>query len=93
MSNSQKWYVSHAETIVQNVLGLLIAFIILRVHGLSTHNSGYFYMHPPKNPYRGDWKQSLEKRPNPNKSGVRVITPSGESYVCAWDLASKDGEG
>lgn len=31
--------------------------------------------------------------PNPNKSGVRVITPSGESYVCAWDLASKDGEG
>lgn len=39
MSNSQKWYVSHAETIVQNVLGLLIAFIILRVHGLSTHDS------------------------------------------------------
>lgn len=32
-------------------------------------------------------------QPNPNKSGVRVITPSGESYVCAWDLASKDGEG
>lgn len=31
-------------------------------------------------------------QPNPNKSGVRVITPSGESYVCAWDLASKDGE-
>lgn len=31
--------------------------------------------------------------PNPNKSGVRVITPSGESYVRAWDLASKDGEG
>lgn len=29
---------------------------------------------------------------NSNKSGVRVITPSGESYVCAWDLASKDGE-
>lgn len=58
-----------------------------------SHNSGYFYMHPPKNPYRGDWKQSLEKRPNPNKSGVRVITPSGESYVRAWDLASKDGEG
>jgi len=39
MSNGQKWYVSHAETIVQNVLGLLIAFIILRVHGLSTHDS------------------------------------------------------
>lgn len=32
-------------------------------------------------------------QPNPNKSGVRVITPSGEAYVCAWDLASKDGEG
>lgn len=30
--------------------------------------------------------------PNPNQSGVRVITPVGESYVCAWDLASKDGE-
>ena len=39
MSNGQEWYVSHAETIVQNVLGLLIAFIILRVHGLSTHDS------------------------------------------------------
>ena len=50
MSNSQKWYVSHAETIVQKI------------------------------------------QPNPNKSGVRVITPSGESYVCGWDLASKDGE-
>lgn len=39
MKNGQKWYVSHAETIVQNVLGLIIAFIILRFYGLSTHES------------------------------------------------------
>ncbi|WP_419361432.1 DUF7220 family protein [Acinetobacter beijerinckii] len=39
MKNGQRWYVSHAETIVQNVLGLIIAFIILRCYGLSTHES------------------------------------------------------
>lgn len=39
MKNGQKWYVSHAETIVQNVLGLIIAFIILHFYGLSTRES------------------------------------------------------
>lgn len=38
-SKGQKWYISHAETIAQNVLGLLIAFIILKLYGLSTHDS------------------------------------------------------
>lgn len=35
----QKWYISHAETITQNVVGLLIGFIILNSFGLSTHES------------------------------------------------------
>lgn len=36
---SQKWYISHAETLTQNVLGLVIAFIILKLFGLSTTQS------------------------------------------------------
>ncbi len=36
---AQKWYISHAETIVQNVLGLIISFIILKSFGMSTHES------------------------------------------------------
>lgn len=36
---SQKWYVSHAETLTQNVVGLLIGFIILKLWGLTTSES------------------------------------------------------
>lgn len=36
---SQKWYISHAETITQNVLGLIISFIILRSFGMTTNES------------------------------------------------------
>lgn len=36
---SQKWYVSHAESLVQNIAGLIIAFIILKMWGLSTTES------------------------------------------------------
>lgn len=36
---TQKWYISHAETLTQNVLGLVIAFIILKLFGLSTSQS------------------------------------------------------
>lgn len=39
MSNTQKWYVSHAETLTQNILGLIIAYVILRLWGLSTNES------------------------------------------------------
>lgn len=39
MSKGQKWYVSHAETLAQNIFGLLIAFIILKLWGLSTTDS------------------------------------------------------
>ena len=31
----QKWYVSHAETIAQNVIGQLLAYIILWAYGIS----------------------------------------------------------
>lgn len=31
---SQKWYVSHAETICQNVVGMLIGFMIMHLWGL-----------------------------------------------------------
>lgn len=36
---SQKWYHSHAETIAQNVTGLIISFIVLKLWGMSTHES------------------------------------------------------
>lgn len=36
---SQKWYISHAETITQNVVGLLISFVILKLWGMSTTES------------------------------------------------------
>lgn len=36
---SQKWYVSHIESLVQNILGLVIAFIILKLYGLTTVES------------------------------------------------------
>lgn len=35
----QKWYVSHAESLTQNVAGLFIAFVILKFWGLSTQDS------------------------------------------------------
>ena len=36
---SQKWYVSHAESLAQNICGLLIAFVILKIWGMSTTES------------------------------------------------------
>lgn len=36
---AQKWYISHAETITQNVLGLIISFIILRLYGMTVNES------------------------------------------------------
>lgn len=36
---SQKWYISHAETISQNTIGLLVGFIILHIWGLSVTES------------------------------------------------------
>ena len=36
---NQKWYVSHAEALTQNIVGLLIAFVILKLFGLSTAQS------------------------------------------------------
>ncbi len=36
---SQKWYLSHAETIAQNVIGLIISFIILSLWGMSPTES------------------------------------------------------
>ena len=35
----QKWYVSHAETLAQNIIGLLVGFVILRCFGLDTLES------------------------------------------------------
>jgi len=32
---SQPWYVSHAETIAQNVIGLLCGFVILQAYGIT----------------------------------------------------------
>lgn len=36
---SQPWYISHAETLTQNIAGLVIAFIILKLFGMSTSES------------------------------------------------------
>lgn len=32
----QPWYVSHAETLAQNVVGQLIAFVVLHAYGIET---------------------------------------------------------
>lgn len=37
----QPWYISHAETLAQNIVGLACGFIILRVYGIpATHSFG-----------------------------------------------------
>lgn len=35
----QRWYVSHAETICQNVFGMLIGFVIMHFYGLPLNDS------------------------------------------------------
>lgn len=35
----QRWYISHAETLVQNVLGLLISFLVLQMFGMGVVES------------------------------------------------------
>ena len=35
----QSWILSHAETITQNIVGLLIGFIILKTWGMSSSES------------------------------------------------------
>ena len=37
----QRWYVSHAETITQNVVGLLLGAIILMVYGIPWSTTGW----------------------------------------------------
>jgi hypothetical protein len=37
--SKQKWYVSHAETLAQNVFGLLIGFLVLQAFGISVSES------------------------------------------------------
>ena len=32
----QPWYISHAETLTQNVVGLLISFVLLHAFGIPT---------------------------------------------------------
>lgn len=39
MSNKQTWLQSHAETLTQNIVGLLIGFIILKCFGLTASES------------------------------------------------------
>lgn len=39
MKSGQPWYVSHAEALAQNIIGLIISFIILKLWGLSTSDS------------------------------------------------------
>ena len=39
MNTKQTWLQSHAETLTQNVVGLLIGFIILKFFGLTTSQS------------------------------------------------------
>lgn len=36
---SQKWYTSHAESLTQNIIGLIVAFIILKLWGMTTSDS------------------------------------------------------
>ena len=35
----QRWYISHAETICQNVFGMLIGFVIMHFYGLPLNDS------------------------------------------------------
>lgn len=39
MKTGQPWYISHAEALAQNIIGLLISFVILKLWGLSTSDS------------------------------------------------------
>ncbi len=39
MRTGQPWYISHAEALAQNIIGLLISFVILKLWGLSTSDS------------------------------------------------------
>lgn len=39
MAPKQTWLQSHAETLAQNILGIFIAFVILRVYGLPAGES------------------------------------------------------
>lgn len=39
MSTKQTWLQSHAETLTQNIVGLLIGFIILKFFGLTAAES------------------------------------------------------
>lgn len=36
---AQKWYVSHAETLAQNIIGQLIAFLVLHLYGMDVTTS------------------------------------------------------
>lgn len=37
--SGQKWYVSHAEALTQNITGLLIAFVVMMVLGIPLHTT------------------------------------------------------
>lgn len=37
--SKQKWYVSHAETLAQNVFGQIIAFVVLHLYGMDVSTS------------------------------------------------------
>jgi len=37
----QRWYISHAETIAQNVVGQLLATIILLAYGIPWSSTGW----------------------------------------------------
>lgn len=39
MSAGQPWYISHAEALTQNILGLLISFVILTWWGMTPTES------------------------------------------------------
>lgn len=39
MKTGQPWYISHAESLAQNIIGLIISFIILKIWGMSTSES------------------------------------------------------
>lgn len=36
---SQKWYISHAETLAQNIIGQVIAFLVLHLYGMDVETS------------------------------------------------------
>lgn len=35
----QPWYISHAETLTQNVIGQILAFVILHIYGMPIADS------------------------------------------------------